>query len=183
LGHGEQGLILCPDQDAMPVEMYVDADFAGMHRYDEDPQNPESACSQTRYMITMAKCPVLWVSRMQTDETVLSTMMAENITLLARMRELIILKRLVEEVCTHMGLEDGMIATIKATAVAHVERNLFIRSYHCSSGALLLIRLLLLLSTGSDASIFTAWKICLSITIIRQADAWIKHLSSSEPWR
>ena len=73
-------------------------------------------------MILVAKCPVLWVSKMQT-ETALSTMMAEYIALSTGMRDLIVLKRLAEEVSAHMGLADDKVATIKAKTVVHEDNN------------------------------------------------------------
>jgi hypothetical protein len=56
-------------------------------------------------VITMAKCPVLCFSRLQT-EMALSTMMAESIVLSSGMGDIVSLKWLAEEVCTHMGLDD-----------------------------------------------------------------------------
>jgi hypothetical protein len=118
VGTREEGLILSPDRNDISVEMYVDADFAGMHGY-EDPENPESIRSRTGFV---AKCPVLWVSKMQT-ETALSTMMAEYIALSTGMRDLIVLKRLAEEVSAHVGLADDKVATIKAKTVVHEDNN------------------------------------------------------------
>jgi hypothetical protein len=62
-----------------------------------------------------------WVSWMQT-EMALNTMMTEYIALSTGMRALIILKRLAEEVCTHVGLEEDKISTIKAKTVVSEDK-------------------------------------------------------------
>jgi hypothetical protein len=97
VGTREDGLILSPDQNDILIKMYVDTNFSGMHGY-EDPERPESVRSQTGFVILIAKFPILWVSKMQT-EMALSTMMAKYIALSTGMRDLIVLKRLAEWVC------------------------------------------------------------------------------------
>jgi Reverse transcriptase (RNA-dependent DNA polymerase) len=119
-GTKDRGLVLKPD-DALEIELFVDADFAGLHGY-EDPEDPTSVKSRTGYVICIAKCPVVWVSRLQT-ETALSTMMAEYIALSAAMRDLIPFKRIAEEVCTHMGLSEDKLATIRTKTVVHEDNN------------------------------------------------------------
>ena len=89
LGTKTKGLIMDPSE-SLGIEMYCDADFAGMHGY-EHPENPMSVCSRTGYVICIAKCPVLWVSKLQ-PRTAMSTMMAEYIALSQGMRDLIPLK-------------------------------------------------------------------------------------------
>lgn len=39
----------------------MDANFAGMHRYEDpaNPENPESVCNLTSFVITMERCPDL----------------------------------------------------------------------------------------------------------------------------
>jgi Reverse transcriptase (RNA-dependent DNA polymerase) len=119
-GTKERGLILKPD-DALEIELFVDADFAGLQGY-EDPEDPTSVKSRTGYVICIAKCPVVWVSRLQT-ETALSTMMAEYIALSTAMRDLIPFKRIAEEVCTHMGLSEDKLATIRTKTIVHEDNN------------------------------------------------------------
>ncbi len=115
-GTRTRGLILHPD-DGLEIELFVDADFAGMHGY-EDPDDPTSTRSRTGYVICIAKCPVLWVSKYQT-ETDLSTIMAEYIALSMATRSLTPFKRLSIEVGALMGLDDSKLATIKAKTVVH----------------------------------------------------------------
>jgi hypothetical protein len=74
VGTCDRGLILNLTE-ALSIEMYVDANFAGLWG-SEDPADPVSVRSCTGFVICIAKCPVLWVSKLQT-ETALSTMMAE----------------------------------------------------------------------------------------------------------
>ena len=114
------GLIL-KLENALKIELFVDADFAGLHGY-EDPEDPTSVKSRTGFVICIAKCPVLWLSRLQT-ETALSTMMAEYIALSTAMRDLIPFKRITEEVCSHMGLSDDKIAVIRTKTVVHEDNN------------------------------------------------------------
>jgi hypothetical protein len=119
-GTRTRGLVLNAD-DGLDIELFVDADFAGMHGY-EDPDDPTSTRSRTGYVICIAKCPVLWFSKLQT-ETALSTMHAEYIALSTAMRDLIPFKRIAEEVCRHMGLSDEKMAVIKAKTVVHEDNS------------------------------------------------------------
>jgi hypothetical protein len=120
LGTRDRGLILDPTAD-LNIEMYVDADFAGLWGR-EDPKDPVCVRSRTGFIICIAKCPVLWVSKLQT-ETALSTMMAEYIALSMATRDLIPFKRLAIEVGDLMGLNDSRLATIKAKTVIHEDNN------------------------------------------------------------
>ena len=120
-GTRDQGLILDPKKDDLGIDMFVDADFAGMHGY-EDPEDPASVKNRTGFVITIAKCPVIWASRMQT-ETALSTMMAEYIALSHVMRELLPFKRLAKEVVEHMGLGSGIQWTVHGNTVVHEDNN------------------------------------------------------------
>jgi len=73
-----QGYIINPSAEKR-LDCYVDADFAGMWN-PEDSDDPSSVKSRTGYVITFANCPVLWVSKLQT-EIALSTTEAEYIAL------------------------------------------------------------------------------------------------------
>ena len=52
-----------------------DADFAGLYDYESN-SDPACAKSHTGFLITVSDCPMVWVSKLQT-ETALSTMEAE----------------------------------------------------------------------------------------------------------
>ena len=69
------------------IKCYVDADFAGGY-CDETKDDPISVYSCTGYVIFYFGCPVLWVSKLQ-SEISLSTVEAEYIALSATMRDLI----------------------------------------------------------------------------------------------
>ena len=69
-------MILKPTE-TLNIKAYPDADFAGLCGYED---NNDSVCvrSRTGFVITVANCPVLWSSKLQT-ETAMSTMEAEVI--------------------------------------------------------------------------------------------------------
>ena len=87
-----RGLVLNPIcgsdgvADVLQIDNYPDADFAGLYGY-EEPTNPASTKSRTGFVITVAECPVLWLSKLQT-ETALSTMEAEIVALSHSCKEL-----------------------------------------------------------------------------------------------
>ena len=74
----DRGLVLNPSK-VLKIDCYPDADFAGMYGH-ENSTDPSCVKSQTGFVITVANCPVLWQSKLQT-ETALSTMEAEVVAL------------------------------------------------------------------------------------------------------
>ena len=94
-GTRERGLVMRPTGE-WKVDCYVDADFCGLWG-SEDPEDPVVAKSRTGYILLLAGCPLLWVSKLQT-ETSISTMMAEYVALSSAMRDMLPLKRMVKEV-------------------------------------------------------------------------------------
>ena len=50
----------------MKIDAHPDADFAGLWG-SEDPQDPVSVRSRTGFVICVSDCPVLWVSKLQTE--------------------------------------------------------------------------------------------------------------------
>jgi len=72
------GIIYKPDR-SKGLECYVDADFAGGW-IQANALNAENVLSRTGYVIMYTNCPILWVSRLQT-EIALSTAEAEYIAL------------------------------------------------------------------------------------------------------
>jgi hypothetical protein len=101
-GTGKQGLIFKPDKE-MRLDCYVDADFAGLYN-SEDRQDPVCVKSWTGYCLTLGTCPVLWVSKLQT-EIALSTVEAEYIALSQSMWDLLPMRRLLQEIGTEMNLD------------------------------------------------------------------------------
>ena len=97
----------------MQLDCYVDADFAGLWG-SEDNQDPVCVKSRTGYVLTLGGCPLLWVSRLQT-EIALSTLEAEYIALSQAMRDLLPMRRLAKEVSKTLGLPSDYAATMKST--------------------------------------------------------------------
>jgi hypothetical protein len=77
-GTARKGVEFNPTK-AMELDCYVDADFAGLWNHEDD-QDPVCVKSRTGYVITLGGCPVLWVSKLQT-EIALSTLESEYIAL------------------------------------------------------------------------------------------------------
>jgi hypothetical protein len=98
----EQGLLLKPTND-LSLEMYADADFAGLWNVEEH-SDPVSVKSRTGYIIYLGNVPVTWHSKLQT-EIATSTMHAEYIALSTGMRELIPVKTILEEICEILQIE------------------------------------------------------------------------------
>ena len=99
-GTRDKGLILHPDA-SKGVQCYVDADFAG--GYTKELSNePISVFSRTGYVIYYFNCPVIWVSKMQ-SEICLSTVEAEYVALSQAMRDIIPFMDHIEELDTVFG--------------------------------------------------------------------------------
>ena len=80
----------------LQLDTHVDSDYAGLWRREHN-QNPVCIKSCTSFVISLAKCPLLWQSKLQ-GQLALSTMEAEYIALSTSMRSLIPLKTLVGKV-------------------------------------------------------------------------------------
>ena len=74
------------------VGCYADADFLGLWGH-EDPQDPIYARSRNGFEVTFANCPLLWVSKLQTD-IALSTLHSDYGALSYSTRALLTLKLL-----------------------------------------------------------------------------------------
>ena len=94
-GTRDKGLILDPSDD-LSIDCYPDADFTGLWSH-EHPQDPHCVRSRTGYVITLAGCPVLWVSKLQT-EIALSTMESEYVALSTACKDLFPIMDLVKEI-------------------------------------------------------------------------------------
>ena len=104
----ERGLILNPNPvndgtggDALQIDSYPDADFAGLYGY-EKTTDPASVKSRTGFIITVAESPVLWQSKLQT-ETDLSTMEAEIVALAHSCREMFPVMDIVSSLNLQLG--------------------------------------------------------------------------------
>ena len=91
----------------LKVECFVDADFAGLYSA-ENPEDPISVKSRTGYLIKFSGCPLLWVSKLQT-EVALSTLHSEYVALSQSLRDLLPTKALLKESIAKVGLpEDSL---------------------------------------------------------------------------
>ena len=111
-GTRERGLIFSPTKE-MTLDCYSDADFAGLWNYEED-QDPVCVKSRTGYVLTLAGCPLIWGSKLQT-EIALSTLESEYIALSTAIRELIPLRRILEQVGKALDLEFSKPSIIQST--------------------------------------------------------------------
>ena len=97
----------------MKIDCFVDADFAGLWGA-ESPHDSTSVKSRTGYVINLAECPVIWVSKLQSD-IALSTMEAEYNALSMAMKDLLPLQRLVHTVAGAVGLDVEDLIEMKTT--------------------------------------------------------------------
>ena len=94
-GTDDKGITISPTNE-LTVDCYVDADFAGLWKI-EDEQEPISVKSRSGHLIMFMGCPLSWQSKLQT-QIALSTMEAEYIALSLAMRELIALREILKEI-------------------------------------------------------------------------------------
>ena len=92
----------------LALEVYVDADFAGLYKCDPDHELTASK-SRMGYIIFLAGFPLLWKSKL-ISETCLSTSEAEYSALSHCLRDLIPVRRLAFEMAAAMG-HTGLIHT------------------------------------------------------------------------
>ena len=111
-GTKNNGLRFKPDEE-LKLDCYVDADFAGLYNV-EDVQDPVCVKSRTGYCLTLGSCPLIWVSKLQT-EVALSTTEAEYIALSQAMRDLLPMRRLLQETGDALGLAFAKPAILHST--------------------------------------------------------------------
>ena len=100
-GTMDKGLILDPSDD-LSLDCWPDAHFAGLWGH-EHPQDPHCVRSRKCYVITLAGCPVLWSSKLQTD-IALSTMESEYVALSTSCKDLFPIMDIVKEIGTFFDL-------------------------------------------------------------------------------
>ncbi len=111
-GTSDKGLMFKPTSD-MKLDCYVDADFAGLWNVEHE-QDPVCVKSRTGYCLTLGNCPLIWVSKLQT-EVALSTVEAEYIACSLALRTLIPMRGLLQEVGTALKLDFAKPALIHST--------------------------------------------------------------------
>ena len=107
-----KGICFKPDL-ASGLDMYVDADYAGLFGYEDD-QDPVSVKSRTGFVLTLFGCPVLWSSKLQTD-ICLSSTAAEYVAFSMGMRELLPMRDLVKEICVKLKLNQIKHSLVRST--------------------------------------------------------------------
>ena len=85
-------------QDMMHLEMFVDADFAGMYGY-ERPEDPMSVTSRSGYIIKLGSWPIIWKSYLQGHKSS-STLESEYSALSDALKALIPLIHIVKEMAS-----------------------------------------------------------------------------------
>ena len=93
-GTQDKGIVMKPDL-SKGVECFVDASFAGDWARERS-DDPLTVLSRTGYVIFYMNCPVIWVSKMQT-EIALSTTESEYIALSQSLRDVIPFMNVVRE--------------------------------------------------------------------------------------
>jgi hypothetical protein len=76
-GTPNKGLIITP-RKALGLECYVDADFASSW-CKETSQDPPRVLSRSGYVTRLYDCPILWVSKLQTEIALSTTMRANKL--------------------------------------------------------------------------------------------------------
>ena len=100
-GVKDKGLVFTPS-GSNGIKCYADADFSRAW-FRENADQVGSVLSRTGYIIKFANCPIIWVSKMQT-EIALSTTEVEYISLSKSMRDLIPLLHIMLEVSSLFGM-------------------------------------------------------------------------------
>jgi Reverse transcriptase (RNA-dependent DNA polymerase) len=97
----DKGILCTPNDEGLLC--YADAGFAGDWNADIAEEDPSTARSRSGFLITYAGCPLIWCSKLQI-EIALSTTESEYISLSSALREVIPLRRLIEEM-TKVGFD------------------------------------------------------------------------------
>jgi hypothetical protein len=113
-GTADKGIILRPlEAESLKTDVYVDAAFA-CGWGSEIGSNPESVKSRTGYIIEIANCPVLWVSKLQSTIAT-STMESEYTALSMALRAAIPLLAVIESATKGLHFTKHKLLTFKAT--------------------------------------------------------------------
>ena len=97
------------------VDCYADAEFAGLWG-NEYPQELICARSRTGFGVTFANCPLLWVSKLQTDID-LSNLHSEYVALSHSVGALISLKSLIKEVIENLVIDSENLKFVSSSNI------------------------------------------------------------------
>ena len=109
----DKGLTFHTGEFPLQLQCYVDADFCGLHKYEEH-YHPVSPKSRTGYVIFLGKSPISWCSKLQT-ETALSSTESEIVALSTCMRKILWIQRLIQDISFGFGVKVHDETLIKAT--------------------------------------------------------------------
>ena len=97
------------------VDCYADAYFVGLWVH-ENPQDPICDRSRTGFVVTFSNCPLLWVSKLQT-EIALYTLHSEYVALSHSIRALLPLKSLIKEVIYNLGIDSEKLKFVSSSTI------------------------------------------------------------------
>ena len=97
----------------LDLDCYVDADFAGLWPY-EDKNDPVCVKSRTGFVLCIADCPIIWLSKLQ-DAIAVSTQEAEYYALSYCMRSVLPLQRLFRGTARGLGLMREQTTTFRTS--------------------------------------------------------------------
>ena len=103
------------DPKEVSFECYADADFCGLWDKDTAEEDPNTAKSRMGYMLTYAKCPIVWASKLA-GPFCLSTTEAEYVALSSALRQVIPVMDLLEEMKSKGVINDENTPTIYCKA-------------------------------------------------------------------
>jgi Reverse transcriptase (RNA-dependent DNA polymerase) len=109
VGTKDKGTIVTPS-NKLDIQLYVDADFAGLHKKEPDADH-NAARSRTGYVLILGGFPLIWKSHLQTEIS-LSTLEAEYSALSSATHALIPIRELIFEVAEQIKLPEALATTI-----------------------------------------------------------------------
>ena len=125
-GTRDEGIILDPKEASF--ECYADADFCGLWNKLTAETDPSTARSRMGYLLTFAKCPLVWASKLA-GPYCLSTTEAEYVALSCALRQVIPVMALLEEMKAQGIVSESFVPKV------------FCKAFEDNSGALEMARM------------------------------------------
>ena len=97
------------------VDCYADANFVGLWGH-ENTQGSICAGSRTGFLVNFSNCPLLWVSKTQTD-IALSTLHSEYVSLSHSFRALLTLNIIIKEVIYNLGIDSEKMKFVSSSTI------------------------------------------------------------------
>ena len=97
------------------VDCYADAYFVGLWGH-ENTQDPICARNINGFVVTFDDCPLLWVSKIQTENS-LSTLHSQYVALYHSVRALLPLKSLINEVIEKLGIDSKKLKFVSSPTI------------------------------------------------------------------